>query len=351
PPGDGRTWVIRMTSGTTNGEPLVIMQTLPADPPASWFGGAMRVALCYGSLNARLNNILLYRKMSGDSPQRILPMDGREVSVSRKAQTTLLAEFRPEMMIGAPSFVLRLAAGLDSQARSGVKALRLAGELLTSQKMRTLAESFPNAEIVSMYIATEIGPITRPSCAHLPPNHYHPRKTIRIEIDEPDDSGFGDILVSTRVGGAIAIRGYRVGDVGRLYEVACPCGATEALEVQGRKGFDYLKLEGALLRREEFDRVALLFPNVIDDYRAAVSEVVVDSVPKGQVHLRMYRSRGPGTEDLAREIGRRFSQELFVTPTKTLADLVARGIFLPLEAEFVKEPFPEKNKEVKLSRL
>ena len=349
PPQDNRTRVIRMTSGTTGGEPLVIISQPPK--AAGWFLAAERILVCYGSLNARLNNILPYRRNSASSNVRVFPIEINDMREPLSSLGDIVADFKPDRIIGVPSFIMRLAAILDADTRSGVKMLRLAGEMISARQKQSLIAWFPKATVSAIYVATEIGPISKPTCAHVPLNHYHVRDGVTVEISEPDDNGVGDILVSTTISETMSIEKYRVGDVGRIHTTPCPCGAAETIELLGRRGSDYLKLAGALLRQEEFNRVSLLFPNSIDDYRAEAREVIQGTTPKGKVTLRIYSSRGSGTEELAREIGTRFSRELFVTPTQTLSELVKKGIFLPMEVIFEQHPFPQKNKEVKLLHI
>jgi phenylacetate-coenzyme A ligase PaaK-like adenylate-forming protein len=140
---------------------------------------------------------------------------------------------------------------------------------------------------------------------------------------------------------------YHIGDVGRLFEYSCPCGKSSVLEVLGRAGFDYVKLAGAILRQEEFDRVIARL-NMFDDYRATFSSSYAGARLQGQGIVHIYRKDGVGTPALAREIATQIEKELFVTPTRTWGQLVEDGLLLPLDVVFVPKPFPVGNKPVRL---
>ena len=130
-------------------------------------------------------------------------------------------------------------------------------------------------------------------------------------------------------------------------KVSCACGAAVTLEHLGRTGYDFVKVAGATLVREEFDRVALKL-RAFDDYRAQISTELQGQSIAGKIVLRIYRSDGAGTEKLAQEIGELFSKELFVTQSQSLQDIVSKKLFLPLSVKWGQEPFPLKNKEIKL---
>lgn len=224
----------------------------------------------------------------------------------------------------------------------------VAGEVMTEPRVKLLRESFPFARIRTMYNVTELFlPVSLPSCGHTPLNQYHPAKDVTIEIREPDEHGYGDLLVTRHLPQGVTIERYRTGDIVRMCG-PCPCGEAITFEIVGRRGFDYLKIAGTILRREEFDRVLSLEPGMADDYRAEASEELVDGRITGKIVLRVFRADGVSDPQLGAHIAELVSQNLFLTPTRTLGELVSEKNFLPLVVEFVSEPFPAKFKEVKV---
>ncbi|MES2202710.1 MAG: hypothetical protein V4474_00030 [Patescibacteria group bacterium] len=347
PPKDVWRYGIRMTSGTTGSKPLVVVNEYSSSLNTR-FKNNERVLVCFGSHNIRLAYARHVRCQDSAPPTKVLLLDGADITGSLAA---MLEEFRPDCICGFPSFVMRVAQYLSPECRALVRSLQFAGEMLTDFNEQFFREHFPQARISITYILNEIGPVSAPQCKHLGRNRYHPGKGVVVELEEMNEEGVGELLVSKKLWKDTAVERYRTGDMARIDTTPCPCGALATFEVMGRLGYDYIKIAGALMRKEEFDRVALLLKRHIDDYRAEVREVFVDGKPKGSVTLRVYSAHGPGTQALAEEIGAQFARQVFVTPTQTLADLVAKGVFAPLRVEFSAAPFPIKNKEVKLIRL
>ena len=161
------------------------------------------------------------------------------------------------------------------------------------------------------------------------------------------EQGIGDILVSVALDDTTRIENYRTGDLGRMLLGPCACGKKEVFEIVGRKGQDYVKLSGATLRREEWDRVSAAL-HLFDDYRVEASRVVVDGKVQGKVLMRIYRKDGVGTAALAQEIADKVADMVFVTPTRTYSQLVSAGLLFPLAVEFSAIPFVQSKKEVKI---
>ena len=338
---------LRMTSGTSGGEPLLLawgsgvnIHTFPA--------GAKRTLLCQGVLGMRLGSLLFLRNSDPGSPSRVIVMDARDMI---QGVSELLSDFAPDRLYGFPFFISKMTDYLDEEARRKINSLRFTGEGLSKKAEILIRTSFPYAEIRMLYSSGETGQISKPSCGFLPPNQYHPHDGVTVEIAGPDDSGVGDILISKNFNRNISIQRYKIGDVGRLHSVECACGEKVTFEVVGKRGSDYLKVAGVILRREEFDRVALLCSDLMDDYFVHVDSVMSGGKLKGRITLKIYRKDGQGDAALLERIRRRFSEELFVTAAKTLNTLVESGYIMPLAVEFGgAELEKEKGKEVRLSQ-
>ncbi len=332
-------WAIRVTSGTTQTVPLVFVSHF--EPPAfSRYASVNSPVVCFGSMCSRLTNALFAVHAQGTGISHALFLDNKDIGLGLR---DIFAEQKPDSFFGFTSFVARAAEWIDAHLAVQVKFLFLAGERLTPELEVFFKEKFPNAAISMTYIANELGQITKPICAHQPRNHYHPAEGVVIEIDTPDHTGAGDIMVTKKIYRGMQVTRYKTGDIGRIREEACACGASQTLEVVGRRGNDYIKLAGALLFREEFDRVAKNL-SLFDDYRV---DARTDEM-RGSLRMKVYRKDGVGTLALAQEIADRFSREVYLTPTQTLSELVEKDLFLPLSLEFVERPFPIQNKEVKI---
>lgn len=334
---------IRVTSGTTGREPLVFASQYE-EFAYERYASVSAPIICYGSMCSRLTNATFFRFAKTGEDARVLVLDNVDIT---QELSTLLAEFKPDSLFGFVSFVARVAEHIGEKTAAEVKLLRLGGEQLTAGLEMFFKNKFPNARITMAFVVKELGQITTDQCAYMQRNFYHPAPDVRIDIREPDASGAGDILVSKEIYPGVHIEQYRTGDIGRLSQEPCPCGASQKLEILGRSGFDYVKLVGAMLRRDEFDRVSGVLAT-FDDYRAEASSVVEDGTLKGRILLRIYSAKGPGTEALAKEIANNFSRAVYLTPTQTLYELVQKGLFLPLEVRFERVPFPLETKEIKI---
>lgn len=340
-------YAVRLSSGSTGAGILVGIHKTSAHIYRSaitkqWYVGSERVLCCFGPVTMRVFTVLDGQKFTEDA--LYLSLDVRDLG---PGTNSVLADFGAEKMLGVPSYILHIAAYMDAQARQNVRSINVFGEFLTGTTISMLAEFFPNAKVRSLFAVSEIGAISTVSCDHQPLNFYHPRPGIEVGVYEPDEEGVGELLVSTRLNQTIPIERYKTGDSVRLHTGMCECGQTVTFEVLGRRGYDYLKVAGVTLRQEECERVAHAL-RAYDDYRVEASSVQAEGQLKGKLVLHIVRRDGVGTEGLAREIGANFSKALYLTPTRTLAQLIDDGVFVPIVVMFRDTPFPETNKNIKL---
>jgi phenylacetate-coenzyme A ligase PaaK-like adenylate-forming protein len=340
--------VIRMTSGTTGGEPMMVLRELDEHThnQLDWFVDIERPVVCFSQLQLRSIYVNYFRLDPSGHDTPILAIDPADLSPEMTRQ---FADLAPDQLMGFPHMTLRVGEHLDDSTLSGIRALRMTGELLNESLHELLSRRFTEAAIQSQYIMAEIASISKMTCPYVPLRQYHPAEGVRIEILEPDEAGAGDLLVSTKINDKVPVERYRVGDVARIHPGTCACGEPLTFEMLGRRGYDFIKLAGTILVRDDFDRVAALCADLFDDYRAEAAEATERGRPQGHIHLQVYRKAGyrAGVEDAIRE---RFHRELFVSSTQTLGESVQKGIYAPLDVEVVRDPFPSKHKNVKLSR-
>ena len=350
PPEDPSSFLVRVTSGTSGTQPLVIITEYSSEAPASAVAGGMkRIISCSGSMGVRLANALIVRKTAEGAVVQVLPLDPRDLL---SGLDDLLKDFRPQVIYGLCSYVMKMSTFVRPSVAHCIRRLTFVGEILLPEVERHLADRFPDAEQDEQYMASETGGyIANRLCGHLPRNHYHPALGVTIRILDADEEGVGDILISKRIFRTVRLEDYRVGDIGRFVPGVCPCGEPVTFELLGRKGIDYVKLVGALLRRQEFDRVLAAFPGLIRDYRVEARQSTKRGVMQGLVTLRIHYPGGTFSADLVREIREKIERNLFVTPSKTFADLVSQGVFKPLIVEFSDGPFTQGHKDVKLKLL
>jgi phenylacetate-coenzyme A ligase PaaK-like adenylate-forming protein len=347
PPGSrAREYGLRVTSGTTGSGPFVLV-VRHQDIFKKRYGTYKRVLVCFGPLNIRLANALFAYNAEPDVQTRICNVDVTDLTPSI---LPVLGQLRPEHICGFPSFIARTRDYMDAETAAAVTSIDCIGERLTDELRMFYKDAFPNAALLQTFVISEVGQISSPACGHLPLNCYHPLQDVLVEINEPDEGGVGALMVTLNDPNT-KIERYVTGDIARFRDERCVCGAEVTFELLGRSGFDYIKLNGAILRREEFDRVLGTHASSVKDYQADALTVYENKVLMGKVRLRILPQEGQQDEALAGILERAVPAELFVTPTRTYADLVEQKIFLPLEIEIVHEPFPAGHKSIKLRHI
>lgn len=341
-PYDATEYLLRSTSGTTDSGPLHVISKTP--PGVYEYYDDRRLVVCMGMLNTRLSTTRSAR-FGRPRNQRILCIDPSDLGANL---SQILDDYAPDTVFGAVSFVSALATRARFERMDKVVRVSLTAEYLTTAARDALQKAFPKARVIGSYGTSETSLTTKYPCEFLPPGAHHPFATLDVAIENPDEHGVGDIVLSWDIVPGTRAERYRVGDQGRLVLEPCRCGERRTLVVMGRSGYDYIKLVGAVLRKEEFDRVAALQKEYIDDYRAEAYTVSNHGVTLGGVVLSVYRARGMLNDVERDELGRRVSEVLFVTPTRTYADLVRDKLFAPIVIESVDRAFERTGKEVKL---
>lgn len=336
-----KSYSILTTSGTTGSGPLLIATRHNIDSASQYFSHLKRCVICTGSMSIRLMRALFLSLGERDTPARVLFLDHRSLGPTIN---DLLVQFAPDSIVGFPSFVIRtLELVSDVHVLERIRFIRLTGEPLSTAFERELRKKLPDATISVRYVATDAGgTISDAPCPYLGRNQYHPLPEVHIEIENPDETGVGEILISRNLSRNARLERYAIGDLGRMISVSCPCGRDRTFEVLGRAGYDYVKIAGAILRQEEFDRIAASLIDVLDDYRAEARTFFADGRLFGKIVIKAKVRRKGNHEDHMRIITE-FQKKLFVTKEHTLDDLVKSGRFAPLEVELVDE-FPQHGK-------
>lgn len=334
-------YTLRLTSGTSGKPLLTLLPYLPGVTTVTRARGNMLI--CTGSLSSRFSAHSGGQRQKSEDALRTLLLDQEDMEDGAEL-SRLCREHDVEKIAGAPSFILRVAQALPNALRERVSYIHHFGEPNTTALYERLRACFPNAEIISTYVSMELG-LCAVSCAHLSPGQYHPLSHVIVCINEPDETGLGEILITMSVPHGLSVEGYRSGDAGRLRKASCVCGATETLDVLGRLESDVLKVGGFVFYTALFDAIAARAESV-DDYRAVVGE------EHGRVSLsvEVFSHAGPGTEELSRTIAEAFERSLKISPTKTYADAVAEGKATPVSCAFRSLPFPQRNKHLRVSK-
>lgn len=347
---DAKKYLIRVTSGTSGDSPLLIVRRRKEakENRMGFYSGLRRVVGFFGSFNARVAHLsfVIFRKEN--SKGIFLDYCDLDSDLDK-----LLRQFKPDSLCGFPSFIIEALKYIKNpKTLSGIKTVRLTGEVLSRQKFKILKSRLPNASVCLFYAAAEIGFISE-FCPNLPIGQYHPREGVMIDIINQDNQGVGEIVISTNLSPSVRIENYHIGDIGRFtkLENRCKCGRKVTFEVLGRKDFDFIKMCGALLTQEEFERVFLELKEYINDFRVSAEEVVVEGTILGKISLDVIPSVKLSQLEYPEDfLAEEFSKRLFVTPTQTLYDLINKNSFLPVQVN-LKTELPRGYKDVKIKMI
>ncbi|MBL4604417.1 MAG: hypothetical protein JKY02_01760 [Flavobacteriaceae bacterium] len=124
--------------------------------------------------------------------------------------------YKPNMILGTPSKLVLFSKFMQYGDRKlEIKNVLFGGEFLLPSQKKILEETFNTQQIYSLYGSAETG-IWAWSNYSKNPLHFHFLKEIIIEIFEPNDDGFGDIVVTNLLRKRFPLFRYKMGDIGKL---------------------------------------------------------------------------------------------------------------------------------------
>lgn len=320
---DRQQYRLMHTSGTT-GIPLPVLYTKRPDWNSNFLGEGSRVLMLFGSKPLRLdfaeanNSVLKYKRDMLFLNQNL---DDQLVKQS-------VLDFKPDIIVSPPSFLLRQSLCWADEERSRITSIIIAGELADEHSICEIKKRFTNAGVVSTYSSMETG-IMGLSCPRCRVNEFHPYVGVSFSIFNSDNEGVGDLLVSKDNPGAVLLTDYLIGDVAKITNTH----NDTTIQLFGRRGYDYIKLSGVLLLREEFDRVSRELGDYFIDYKAEVSSMLTDGVRQHCLTLYVVlnqvtkKTQNIDIDFLALE----FAKKLYVTPSSSLEDAISKKIFTPLK--------------------
>jgi phenylacetate-CoA ligase len=167
-----------------------------------------------------------------------------------------IRRYRPAKMYGYASAFYLLAEYLRTKswrAPAELKVIFATAEPLYDFQRQLVEEVF-HCPVAMEYGARDAGLLAN----QCPQGGLHiPAEGILIEIDSPDPSGLGEIIVTNLYSDAMPIIRYRTGDMGRLLDGVCECGrALPRLEsVEGRRTDFLITPSGRVLHA-----LAIIYP-------------------------------------------------------------------------------------------
>ncbi|EKE18491.1 MAG: hypothetical protein ACD_9C00318G0003, partial [uncultured bacterium] len=245
---------------------------------------------------------------------------------------------------------------------SQIKWVSIGSEFCSSLNYNFLRSQFENAYFRMRYGSSETGGGLHYRCKYLAesglPNVFHinTNKELIEVLDEngiPIDFGdFGEFVHTDLFSKPAPLIRYKMSDIGSLEKKQCPCGNDITLTIGGKKDLDVMKLHGATIYAELIRSSLEKVRDVIEPFfQMHVFEKIQDSKPKPQLILQLklrqkYENENKN-EIFVEILKEKISSNLKLSANQTLTDFVQRGLFLPLEIEFVsawkKDNFKTKN--------
>ncbi len=133
-----------------------------------------------------------------------------------------LAEYRFNVVVSDPFWMVRLTEIAREHGRPGPLKLLIGGGEGVTDRTRSDLEQFWDAKLCMTYASTEAATILAFEC--LSRTGYHVNEfDFYLEIDRPDEEGYGEIVFTTVNRRVMPLVRYRTGDVARWLPGSCPC--------------------------------------------------------------------------------------------------------------------------------
>ncbi len=300
-----------------------------------------------------------------NAPKGVIAVPGDVANLSFSAK--VLMQTKLEGIISNPTIInefIKELKKIDFDFNL-IKYISLGSEFCSVQKLNYLKSTFPKATFNFRFASSEIGK-RGSKCENLlknfPPSVYHPFRKNLIEILKSDGSPAelgeeGEIVHTDLHKRAFPLLRYKTGDMAKLEKINCPCGENLIFSIQGKKGLDYFKFSGVILRSEaieaSLEKVSHFFEN---KYQMHIYEEssLGEPKPKLVIQLKPKEEKKEIKNDppLLENIKEIISSNLHLSSKSTLKSLSDRGVFLPLEIEIVDNfPFSHSKSRNIISHL
>jgi len=353
-PGDPSTKkLVIFSSGGTTGNPLTMIRREPDDTDImdwyySGFTQYCRV-ISRRQIALRVCQSLLSNQSNGKRFFFLSKDDFDLPDVLEKVE-----EFKPEKLGGSSSALARFFEKLNLTKRShflssSIKAIIFHSELISRALYRQVRSDFPDADIEFYYSFTESSINLGRSCPHIIKKYYERNGCTAVhpifdtEIADLSEDAIGEIVISTH-----ELHKYHTGDIGTLIEEQCPCGSKKTLLIYGRE--DRVHCLGATFLASEVDKIFDTLSAYVKDYRLEVSQENNRAKEIGKVAISILPTQKLRSHESAEKlIADTVFENLYITPTRTLATLVREGLFTNPVIKFV-DSLPTSIKQRRLTK-
>ncbi len=121
-------------------------------------------------------------------------------------------------LVGTPTRILQFANYVQENGlKLKFRKFIFGGEVLSNQFLQTIKDVFGVEKIVGLYGAMEIGTFAYTDYSAYPGKYKLLDDLILVDVENPDEFGYGNILITNKVKERFPVLKYRLGDVGRVY--------------------------------------------------------------------------------------------------------------------------------------
>lgn len=259
--------LIRYSTGGSTGRPLVFFTDKHRESclnaqklrGRSWFGvlpGDRQVDFWGSPIEMSRQNQL--RKIKDEWLLNQVVLSASNLTPERIASyAKFLKASQPKLIYGYATVIYRIAMHLNE--RPGLLGeyrphlIACTSEMLMPRMREMIADAF------SCPVASEYGSRDGGLIAHECPagNLHILGEHVIVEVDQPDDHGIGDLLITNLDGYGMPFIRYRIGDRGALSEESCRCGLPLPIlkELQGRANDFMVGKDGRLVHNSSADYV------------------------------------------------------------------------------------------------
>jgi len=251
--------LIKYNTGGSTGEPLVFFTDIDKESQhnaqklraRSWFGvmpGSRQVDFWGSPIELdKLSKIRIWKDKTLLNHRVLSAFNLTEERLTVYAK--VLKRFRPRLIYGYPTVIYRMADYIKKHPfiMEGwqPQLISCTSEMLYDHQRNIIADVF------GCYVANEYGSRDAGLIAHeCPLGKMHiAMEHVFVEVDNPDQNGVGDLLITNLDGYGMPLIRYRVGDRGCLGEDKCACGLQSPIltKLEGRVNDFIVGKDGKLI--------------------------------------------------------------------------------------------------------
>ncbi len=212
-----------------------------------------------------------------------------------------MIRYRYNVIVADPTWLVSLSEIAEERGVLPVRLIFAAGDRMT-EAYRDYVQRTWQAPVILGYGSTEMGGGAGMEC--LERHGYHVDEyNLLFEIINPDSEGYGELVVTTLSRRTWPLIRYRVRDVTRFLEGACPCGTTvrRIAPIRGRR--DEMVVMGAgNMYPEIFEKVLEAVPGVSENWQVAVRQEGLRDILEFRLELNSGTTAGTVEQEVQKNL-------------------------------------------------